>query len=56
MNDGSVGYDHDSDGTHQQVAGCQSFFRNVDHDIFARIIYRSRVRLGKTLLSLWVTL
>lgn len=49
VNDGTVEYDHDSDGTHQEVAGCQSFFRNVDFDVFVRVIYRNGVRGCKLL-------
>lgn len=42
VSDGTFVYDHDADGTHQEVAGCQSFFRNVDFDTFIRITYRNR--------------
>ena len=38
-------------GTHEQIAGCQSFFRNVQHDTFVRIVYRQRVCLSPEVLS-----
>eukprot|EP00051_Salpingoeca_urceolata_P030999 m.10110 g.10110 ORF g.10110 m.10110 type:complete len:348 (+) comp3687_c0_seq1:214-1257(+) len=44
VNDGSVDYDHDADGTHQEVAGCQSFFRNVEFDTFVRVTYSGPVQ------------
>lgn len=43
VNDGTIDYDHDSDGTSQQLSGCQSFFRNVDYDTYVRILYRKQV-------------
>ncbi|CAH3117254.1 unnamed protein product [Porites lobata] len=39
VNNGSVHYDHDSDGTHSQMAGCSASFRGQGHDTFALIRY-----------------
>lgn len=40
INNGSLHYDHDRDGTHTQLsAGCVSRFRNLDHDTFVSIKY-----------------
>ncbi|MPC94740.1 Vesicular integral-membrane protein VIP36 [Portunus trituberculatus] len=40
INNGSLHYDHDRDGTHTQLsAGCVSKFRNLDHDTFVSIKY-----------------
>merc|ERR1719326_158768 len=40
VNDGTIDYDHDQDGTHQQMASCSAEIRNLEHDTFARILYR----------------
>ncbi|XP_065212304.1 vesicular integral-membrane protein VIP36 [Planococcus citri] len=39
INNGSMHYDHDRDGTHTQVAGCEAKMRNVDHDTHIAIRY-----------------
>ncbi|XP_071050402.1 vesicular integral-membrane protein VIP36 [Onthophagus taurus] len=39
INNGSLHYDHDRDGTHTQLAGCEAKFRNVDHDTHISIKY-----------------
>ena len=40
INNGSLHYDHDRDGTHTQLsAGCVSKFRNLEHDTFVSIKY-----------------
>ncbi|KAK6633074.1 hypothetical protein RUM43_012817 [Polyplax serrata] len=39
VNNGSLHYDHDRDGTHTQIAGCEAKFRNVDHDTHIAIRY-----------------
>jgi len=39
VNNGSVHYDHDSDGTHTQLGGCQCKFRNLKHDTALSIMY-----------------
>ncbi|KAI8485619.1 Vesicular integral-membrane protein VIP36 [Branchiostoma belcheri] len=41
VNNGSLTYDHDRDGTHTQLAGCHAQFRNKDHDTHAAIRYMS---------------
>eukprot|EP00055_Hartaetosiga_balthica_P005092 m.14400 g.14400 ORF g.14400 m.14400 type:complete len:378 (+) comp4302_c0_seq1:35-1168(+) len=42
VNDGTIEYDHDQDGTHQEIASCQENFRNVDHDTYFRVSYVDR--------------
>ncbi|XP_059171508.1 vesicular integral-membrane protein VIP36-like [Physella acuta] len=39
VNNGSLTYDHDTDGTHTQLAGCESQFRNKKYDTFLAIRY-----------------
>jgi len=39
VNNGSLHYDHDRDGTHTQLAGCEAKFRNVDHETYVAIRY-----------------
>lgn len=39
VNNGSLHYDHDRDGTHTQLAGCAAKFRNVDYDTHIAIRY-----------------
>ncbi|XP_060587633.1 vesicular integral-membrane protein VIP36-like isoform X2 [Ruditapes philippinarum] len=39
VNNGSMHYDHDLDGTHTELAGCTSLFRNSDHDTYLAIRY-----------------
>jgi len=39
VGNGSVHYDHDSDGTHSQVSGCSASFRGRGHDTYALIRY-----------------
>lgn len=39
INNGSLSYDHDRDGTLTQVAGCEAKFRNVDYDTHISIKY-----------------
>lgn len=36
-------YDHDRDGTHTQLAGCEAKLRNVDHDTWLSIKYENEV-------------
>ncbi|XP_018576972.1 vesicular integral-membrane protein VIP36 [Anoplophora glabripennis] len=43
VNNGSLTYDHDRDGTHTQLAGCEAKFRNVDHDTHIAIRYEKDV-------------
>ncbi|CAL7938214.1 unnamed protein product [Xylocopa violacea] len=39
VNNGSLHYDHDRDGTHTQISGCEANFRNLDHDTHINIRY-----------------
>lgn len=39
VNNGSLHYDHDRDGTHTELAGCTSLFRNKEHDTYLAIRY-----------------
>ena len=43
VNNGSLEYDHDRDGTHTQLAGCEAKFRQLDHDTFISIKYEKNV-------------
>ncbi|XP_058450946.1 vesicular integral-membrane protein VIP36 isoform X2 [Malaya genurostris] len=43
VNNGTLSYDHDRDGTHTQLAGCEAKFRNVDYDTFVSIRYENDV-------------
>ena len=39
VNNGTLHYDHDRDGTHTELAGCESQFRNKDFDTYMAIRY-----------------
>jgi len=39
VNNGSVSYDHDRDGTHTMLGGCEVKFRNVQHETVIAIRY-----------------
>ncbi|XP_043219096.1 vesicular integral-membrane protein VIP36-like [Amphibalanus amphitrite] len=39
VNNGTLHYDHDRDGTHTQVAGCSAKFRGREHDTYVKIKY-----------------
>ncbi|CAH1641467.1 unnamed protein product [Spodoptera littoralis] len=39
INNGSLHYDHDRDGTHTQISGCEAKFRNYNHDTHISITY-----------------
>ena len=41
INNGSLHYDHDRDGTHTMVGGCEVKFRNFQHDTFLMIKYEN---------------
>lgn len=41
VNNGSLHYDHDLDGTHTQLAGCEGKFRNLDHESLVAIRYEN---------------
>lgn len=51
INNGSLSYDHDRDGTHTQLAGCEAKFRNYDHDTHISVRYEKDVLTGKSDLS-----
>jgi len=46
INDGSVHYDHDRDGTHTMIGGCEVKFRNFAHDTYLNIRYENDVLTG----------
>lgn len=46
VNNGSLTYDHDRDGTLTQLSGCEAKFRNVDHETRIRIKYENDVLSG----------
>lgn len=43
VNNGTLHYDHDRDGTHTQLAGCEARFRNVEHITQIKIRYENDV-------------
>ncbi|CAL1261535.1 unnamed protein product [Larinioides sclopetarius] len=43
VNNGTLHYDHDRDGTHTELAGCEAKFRNLDHDTHLSIRYERDV-------------
>lgn len=43
VNNGTLHYDHDMDGTLTQLAGCEGKFRNVDHDTIVAIRYENDI-------------
>lgn len=43
INNGTLHYDHDRDGTHTQLAGCEAKFRNLEHDSHIAIRYENDV-------------
>lgn len=50
INNGTLTYDHDRDGTHTQLAGCEAKFRNVDFDTVISVRYENDVLTGNILL------
>jgi mannose-binding lectin 2 len=46
INNGSLHYDHDRDGTNTQLAGCEAKFRNFEHDTHILIRYESDTLTG----------
>lgn len=48
VNNATLAYDHDRDGTHTELAGCESKFRNLDHDTFILIRYLNDTLTLKT--------
>lgn len=47
VNNGTLHYDHDRDGTHTQLAGCEAKFRNLPYDTHVSIKYERDVLSGK---------
>jgi len=43
INDGSVDYDHDTDGQDQNLGSCYSMIRNREHDTHMSIRYKRRI-------------
>ncbi|XP_023220156.1 vesicular integral-membrane protein VIP36-like [Centruroides sculpturatus] len=43
VNNGTLQYDHDRDGTHTEIAGCEAKFRGSDHDTHISIRYERDV-------------
>lgn len=43
VNNGTMHYDHDRDGTHTEISGCEAKFRGVDHDTNIAIRYENDV-------------
>jgi len=41
VNNGSVSYDHDKDGTHTMLGGCHVKFRNMQHETWIAIRYEN---------------
>jgi mannose-binding lectin 2 len=48
VNNGSITYDHDRDGTHSELAGCEARFRGVEQETFLLIRYENDVLTVKT--------
>ena len=46
INNGSLQYDHDRDGTHTMIGGCEVKFRNYEHDTWIAIRYENDVLTG----------
>ena len=46
VNNGTLSYDHDRDGTHTMIGGCEVKFRNVDHETYIAIRYENDVLTG----------
>lgn len=53
INNGTLTYDHDRDGTHTQLAGCEAKFRNVEFDTVISVRYENDVLTGKHLSDLF---
>lgn len=43
VNNGTLHYDHDRDGTHTELAGCEAKFRGVEHDTHVAIRYENDI-------------
>lgn len=47
VNNGTLHYDHDRDGTHTQLAGCEAKLRNLEHDTHVNIRYERDTLTGR---------
>ena len=43
VNNSTLHYDHDRDGTHTQIAGCEANFRGIEHDTYVAIRYENNI-------------
>ena len=46
VNNGTLSYDHDKDGTHTQIAGCSASVRNTAEDTYLSIRYENDILTG----------
>lgn len=53
ISNGTLHYDHDRDGTHTQLAGCEAKFRNYNHDTHLSIIYKDDTLKGKDIYNVF---
>jgi len=51
VNNGTNHYDHDRDGTHSEMAGCESKFRGSDHDTYLAIRYENDILTVNTMID-----
>ena len=42
INNGTLSYDHDRDGTHTELAGCESQFRNAKEETYVAIRFERK--------------
>jgi hypothetical protein len=47
INNGTIHYDHDRDGTHSLIGGCEVKFRNFEHETWIAIRYEDDTLTGK---------
>lgn len=58
VNNGSLHYDHDRDGTHTELAGCESHFRKAAHETYVAIRYeKNKLKVSTDILgkNSWIT-
>lgn len=46
VNNGTLHYDHDRDGTHTQLNGCEVKFRNFEHETYIAVKYSHDILKG----------
>ena len=51
VNNGSLHYDHDKDGSNTALGGCEASFRNKEYDTFLAIRYQN-YKLTVTLIKI----